>query len=55
MKVKRILILVEMENGKVHQILSSVEKKEAVIGFLSNDKGVLQLSSEVEPITLEPV
>jgi hypothetical protein len=54
MKVKKILILVEMNNGKVHQVLTSPEKKEIMLNFLSTDEGVLQLSAEVEPVTLEP-
>lgn len=53
MKVHKILILVELENGSVHQVLASAEQKEICIALMRSEEGVLRLSERVEPITLE--
>ena len=53
MKINKILILVEMENGAVHQVLTKKEIKEIALNMMTNDEGVLQLSDRVEPLTLE--
>lgn len=53
MKIRTILILVELDNGHVHQVLGSAEQKEICMGLLCSEDGVLRLSERVEPITLE--
>lgn len=53
MKIKTILILVELDNGHIHQVLSSKEQKEICMALLRSEEGVLRLSERVEPITLE--
>ena len=53
MKIKTILILVELENGHVHQVLASKAQKEICVHLLRTDEGVLQVSDRVEPIKLE--
>lgn len=53
MKIQTILILVELDNGHVHQVLSSKEQKEICIAMLRSEEGVLRLSDRVEPLTLE--
>lgn len=53
MRVKTVLVLVEMDNGHVHQVLAEKEKKEIVLQLLRSDTGTLRLSERVEPITLE--
>ena len=53
MKIQTILILVELDNGHVHQVLASAEQKEICMAMLRSEDGVLRLSERVEPITLE--
>ena len=53
MKIQKILILVELDNGHVHQVLAPEEQKEICMSLLRSDAGVLRLSDRVEPITLE--
>ena len=53
MKIQTILILVELDNGHVHQVLASAEQKEICMALLRSEEGVLRLSERVEPITLE--
>ena len=53
MKIQTILILVELDNGHVHQVLASKEQKEICMALLRSEEGVLCLSERVEPITLE--
>ena len=53
MKIQTILILVELDNGHVHQVLASADQKEICIAMLRSEEGVLRLSERVEPITLE--
>ena len=53
MKIQTILILVELDNGHVHQVLASKEQKEICTALLRSEDGVLRLSERVEPITLE--
>lgn len=54
MKIKKIAILVELENGNAHQVLATASMKEIILNFLTNKDGVLQLSDQIEPITFEP-
>ena len=51
--IKTVLILVEMENGNVHQVLANKDMKEACLHLLKNDNGVLQLTEEIEPFELD--
>jgi hypothetical protein len=53
MKVKTILILVELDNGNVHQVVAEHDKKIICLSLLRGDEGKLLLSERVEPITLE--
>ena len=53
MKIETVLVLVEMDNGHVHQVLASKEQKEICMAMLRSEEGVLRLSERVEPITLE--
>lgn len=53
MKIQTILILVELDNGHVHQVLASKEQKEVCVALLRSEAGVLRLSERVEPVTLE--
>ena len=55
MKIKKTLVLVEMENGDVHQVLATPEQKEISIILMKDERGVLLLSERVEPVTLEPL
>lgn len=55
MKIKTILVLIETEEGKVHQVLAPREQKDLAVDLLRSPEGVLRLSTEVEPITLEEV
>lgn len=52
--IKTILILVEMDDGKIRQVLANKKMKEACLHFLKED-GVLQVTEEVMPIELEYV
>jgi hypothetical protein len=53
MKIQTILVLVELDNGHVHQVLASAEQKQVCMALLRSEAGVLRLSERVEPITLE--
>jgi len=53
MKIKTILILVELDNGHVHQVLASKEQKEICVNLLKSEEGIIRLSERVEPIILE--
>ena len=53
MKIQTILILVELDNGHVHQVLASKEKKEICMALLRSDEGSILLSDRVEPVMLE--
>lgn len=53
MKIKTILILVELDGGEVHQVLARKDQKEVMLELLRDPKGVLLLSDRVEPVELE--
>jgi hypothetical protein len=53
MKIKTILVLVELENGNVHQVLADKEQKEICVNLMRSEEGVLRLSERIKPITLE--
>jgi hypothetical protein len=48
-----MLILVELDNGHVHQVLASKEQKEICMALLRSDEGSIRLSDRVEPVMLE--
>ncbi len=53
--VKQILILIETDEGKVHQVLANPELKQLALNLLVNpDTGTLPVDTEVMPITLQP-
>lgn len=52
MKIKKIIVLVELENGNAHQVLASREQKEICLSLLSTEDGVLRLSSEIEAVSI---
>lgn len=53
MKVKSIVVLVELENGNCHQVLTTNQQKEAALSILVSSNGKLTLSDEIEPIKFE--
>ena len=53
MKIQTILILIEIDNGHVHQVLTSNMQKETCMALLRSDDGVLRLSARVEPVMIE--
>jgi hypothetical protein len=53
MKINKILVLVELENGDAHQVLTSREQKEICVHLLRSEDGQLRLSQKIKPIKLE--
>jgi hypothetical protein len=53
MKIETILVLVELDNGHVHQVLASKEQMEICINLLKSEEGVIRLYDRVEPVILE--
>jgi len=53
MKLKTILVLVELEDGSVHQVLCSQIIKDLCIDLMTTETGTLRLSERIEPITIE--
>lgn len=53
MKVKRILVLVELENGHAHQVLTSHEQKEIYLNLMKAENGEIMLSKRIKPVILE--
>lgn len=52
--IEKILVLVEMNDGNVHQVLASKEQKEIALHMMKNEKrDALMLSEQVEPFELE--
>jgi pheromone shutdown protein TraB len=52
MKIKKVLILVELENGHAHQVLASSEQKYLVAQLLRDNSGVMLLSHRLAPVQL---
>jgi hypothetical protein len=50
----KILILVELANGNVHQVIASPEKKEICLNLLKQEDGTTLLSKRMEPVFLVP-
>jgi hypothetical protein len=53
MKIQKVLVLVELENGHVHQVIAGAEQKEICVNLMRSEDGVLQLSKRLRPVTLE--
>jgi len=54
--VKQVLILIETDEGAVHQVLAKAELKMVLLGMLTDpDTGKLPVDKEVMPFTLTPV
>lgn len=51
-EIKTVLVLVEMNDGKVRQVLANRDSKEAYLHLLKH-KGVLGVSEEIMPISIE--
>ena len=51
-EIKTVLVLVEMNDGKVRQVLANKEIKEAYLHLLKKD-GFLQVTEEIKPIEIE--
>lgn len=52
--IDKILVLVETNEGTVHQVLASKEQKEVALHMMKSEKrNALMLSEEVEPFELE--
>jgi len=54
MKIQKIVVLVELAGGKVHQVLCSHEQKNVALRFFEID-GALKLSTEIEPVEFETI
>lgn len=52
--INNILILVEMDDGKVRQVLANKQLKEACLHILKED-GVLHVTEEIMPIEIDYV
>jgi hypothetical protein len=48
--IKTVVVLVEFEDGSVHQVLASAENKSLALNMLARLQGKLMLSKEMEPI-----
>jgi hypothetical protein len=56
MKIKTILVLVELDNGAVHQALAPADQKREYLRFLRDrEEDAVLLSTRVEPVTLTPI
>jgi hypothetical protein len=53
MKINRIVVLVELVGGEVHQVLTTDEQKASALSMLRNEKGTLTLLDKVEPFSFE--
>jgi len=49
--VKKILILVETDDGKAHQVLATHEQKQIALMMLSG-QGLIRFSPEIEPVEI---
>ena len=52
-QIKTIVVLVELEDGNVHQVLTTKELKQVFIQLLVSDNKTLQVSDALEPITFK--
>lgn len=53
-QIEKILVLVELKNGNVHQVLTSKDRKTIALKMMESEKhGKIMLSEEIEPIELQ--
>ena len=52
-KIRTVLILVELDNGHVHQVLAQAELKAICVNLLKTD-GEILISERLMPVVLEP-
>jgi hypothetical protein len=53
MKIKTVMVLVELDNGHVHQVLASADKKKICVSLMKAEHGKILLSKRVKPVVLE--
>ncbi len=53
MKIEKILIVVELDNGNAHQVLASNDNKHLAINFLGRLENGIKLDKQLEPYTLK--
>lgn len=51
MKINRVLVLVELENGKVHQVILTEKEKLGLLVVIEEKRGSIQLHEEPEEYT----
>ena len=51
-KVKKIIIVVEFEDGSFGEVLAPYNEKKMALSFLSNDEKQLRVSKEILPISI---
>lgn len=49
-EVKKVVVIIEMEDSTVRQVLSTREMKMVLLNLLQNEKGYLAVSGEMEPL-----
>lgn len=52
-QIKTIVVLVELNNGNVHQVLTTKEQKQCALQILLSENGNLQVSDALEPINFK--
>lgn len=53
MKIEKILIIIELDNGAAHQVLASKENKDLMIQMIGKLENGIALDKELEPINLK--
>lgn len=51
--IKKIVILVELNDGSVHQVLTTKEQKRAALLMLLGESKTLQVSEALEPMSFK--
>lgn len=49
--IKRVVIYVEFEDGKVHQVISDDVQKSLALSMLTDDEGKLNINEKAEDFT----
>ena len=52
-KIRRIVVLVEFETGKVHQVIAGEDQKTIALGTLAGPDGKVNVAQNPEPYTFE--
>lgn len=52
-EVDKVIVLVQMNNGNVHEVLASERKKIMALNLLNTEKGNLRVKTEVIPVDWE--